>query len=167
MHPSVIYRTMQPGEEQAVSTLIQTTFHIFVGCGYPPEGVELFLSYTTAEALRQRSALDHEMLVALIADQIVGALEMRQYRHIALLFVEKYYQRRGIAKALMHRALARMRSHHPHLATVSVHSSPYAVPIYQRLGFQPTGPEQTNKGIIFVPMELTLAEQVLNPQLFA
>ena len=36
---------------------------------------------------------------------------------------------------------------------VTVHSSPYAVEIYSRMGFEPTDTEQTVNGLRFIPME--------------
>ncbi len=35
---------------------------------------------------------------------------------------------------------------------ITVHSSPYAVDVYKKLGFVQTGEKQENDGIIYVPM---------------
>ena len=35
---------------------------------------------------------------------------------------------------------------------LTVHSSPYAVPVYQRLGFTADGPERQEDGIRYTPM---------------
>ena len=39
---------------------------------------------------------------------------------------------------------------------MTVKSSPYAVDVYRRFGFEATAPEQVNKGIRFVPMKLSV-----------
>lgn len=36
---------------------------------------------------------------------------------------------------------------------MTVNSSPYAVPVYEKLGFHATGSEQTVNGLRFTPME--------------
>jgi ribosomal protein S18 acetylase RimI-like enzyme len=69
--------------------------------------------------------------------RIVGVIEVRQFRHISLLFVDDRFQRQGIARALVRHAVARCLSRRPDLRQITVRSSPYAVPIYERLGFLP------------------------------
>ena len=49
-------------------------------------------------------------------------------------------------------ALAICRREKPDLVAITVNSSPYAVPIYERLGFRQTKPEQVVDGIRIVPM---------------
>jgi predicted GNAT family N-acyltransferase len=44
----------------------------------------------------------------------------------------------------------------PELSEISVNSSAYAVPIYEKLGFRPVGNEQVKNGIAFIPMVLKL-----------
>jgi predicted GNAT family N-acyltransferase len=40
----------------------------------------------------------------------------------------------------------------PDLEAITVHSCPWAVGVYERLGFVPLGPEQEQDGIRFVEM---------------
>ena len=76
--------------------------------------------------------------------------------HISMLFVDRAFQGHGIARALINRALAICRREKPELASVTVNSSPYAVPIYERVGFHVTAPEQVVHGIRFTAMVLDI-----------
>ena len=73
-----------------------------------------------------------------------------------LLFVDSDFHRRGISRELLRRALDICCENRPDLSEVSVNSSPFAIPVYQKLGFQITGPEQTVNGIRFQPMVLNV-----------
>ena len=83
---------------------------------------------------------------------------MRPPSHISLMFVDKQYQRRGIARRLFETVLD-CRDIVDGNACITVNSSPYVVEIYRRLGFQPTGEERTENGIRFTPMKYVLTEQ--------
>jgi ribosomal protein S18 acetylase RimI-like enzyme len=120
---------------------------------FPPEGVEEFLKYARPEALRRRwSGSEHFALLATQGEQMVGMIEMRNHDHVSMFFVDPAHMGRGIGRALWERALAACRQAWPELRRVSVNSSPYALPIYEKLGFRQTEPEQVVNGIRFVPM---------------
>lgn len=72
---------------------------------------------------------------------------MRAPHHIADLFVDAAYHRRGIGRRLF---AAMRRDHFRQIFTVN--SSPYAVGFYRRLGFVPTGTEQLTDGLRYTPM---------------
>jgi predicted GNAT family N-acyltransferase len=150
---------MQPGEESAVCDLIARVFEEFVEPGFSPEGVLEFLGYTKTEALARRAHDNHFVLVAAAEDEIVGMIEVRNHDHVSLFFVDARVHRRGIGRELLQQALDICRHHRPDLRQVDVNSSLYAVPVYERLGFRPAGPEQVKNGIRFVPMVLELQEQ--------
>ena len=80
-------------------------------------------------------------------ETLVGVLCMRAPQHIGGFFVDAAYQRRGIGRRLfdvMRQDYARQE--------FAVHSSPYAVEVYRRLGFAPTGSEQCTDGMRYTPM---------------
>ncbi len=150
-------RTMLPGESQAVCEVVIRTFNEFVAPGYSAEGLSSFYQYVTPEALEKRLFEGHFILVAFDteAKTIVGAIEVRNHNHISLLFVDKAYHRQRIARQLFGRALNNCYRWSPIRAMsegITVNSSPYAVPIYEKLGFKKTGDEQVKNGIRFVPM---------------
>ncbi|MCL1791228.1 MAG: GNAT family N-acetyltransferase [Peptococcaceae bacterium] len=129
----------------------------FEAPGYSPEGIAEFKSYidpATILAKRENKELDlwGAFDNGAHGSTIVGLLAVRQPLHIALLFVDKKHHGRGIARALLETVLADdlvVGGQH----TLTVNSSPYAVPIYQRLGFAPTDREKTVNGLCFVPMK--------------
>ncbi len=84
---------------------------------------------------------------AYIEDQLVGVLATRGSSHIALFFVEPCFQRQGVGRALFFAARATCKTDE-----MTVNSSPYAVEIYQKLGFHALSKEQLRDGIRFTPM---------------
>lgn len=157
MDDLITYRVIEPGEEKKVSELVLESFGEFIRHEYSQEGVDEFRRYAQPEALEERSRADHCVLVATVKDRIAGVIEIRQHDHISLLFVERRLQRKGIAKDLLQKALEVMRTAKPDLERVTVNSSRYGVPVYEKLGFHQTGPERTVNGIAFIPMVLRLA----------
>jgi predicted GNAT family N-acyltransferase len=150
-------RPMNPGEETKVCNLVSRVFNDFVAPLYDQEGVQEFFKYVEPTLLWQRSQENHFVLVATIRDKVVGMIEIRDYNHVSLLFVDRQFQQRDISKELLRRALETCLQHEPKLAEVSVNSSPNAVQVYERLGFYQKKPEQIKNGIRFVPMVLELS----------
>jgi predicted GNAT family N-acyltransferase len=66
---------------------------------------------------------------------------------------------KGIGRCLLSHAIALCQQERPDLSEVEVHSSPWAVPVYGRLGFRPTGPEQEQCGIRYTRMIKTIEPQ--------
>jgi hypothetical protein len=89
---------------------------------------------------------------------ILGAIEVRNFDHVSLFFINGHSQRKGIGRRLWRRALDACLAGLPDLARVTVHSSPNAVEAYKTRGLQAEGPEQTVNGIRFVPMALALTK---------
>jgi predicted GNAT family N-acyltransferase len=83
-------------------------------------------------------------------------IDIRQQQHISLFFVDAEFQNQGIGKVLFQKAIALCKKKVPELNRISVNASPYAVPIYRRLGFRETDAEQLKNGMRFQPMSLDL-----------
>jgi GNAT superfamily N-acetyltransferase len=145
---------MNPGEEVAICDLVARAFHEFIAPDYSAEGVQEFLGYAHPDALRKRAESGHFVLVAEAGHDLAGMIEVRAYNHIAMLFVDRAFHRQGIAKELVQRALAIGQRSQPDLKEITVNSSPYALPIYEKMGFRSTNTEQVVHGIRFIPMTL-------------
>ena len=156
MSDLVKIKLMNPGEETAVSDLVTATFQHDVAQFYAPEGIHEFLSYANSDALKDRQSRNHLAMVASQNESVVGFLELRDYCHISLLFVEMDFQQQGIGRLLVEEALRLIRAQQPETREVTVNSSPNAVAAYKRYGFQVTGELQVKNGIGFVPMSLPL-----------
>ena len=86
----------------------------------------------------------------------VGVVAMRSGFHVSLLFVEKAYQRRGVAWRLLRRAVAYFVEQNVKLRHITVNASPNGVPAYLAMGFYPMSEEQKKDGMRFTPMRLDL-----------
>ncbi len=155
---------MEPAEETEVCDLVIRVFNEFIAHQYSQQGVREFLKYAQPELFLRRSQKNHFVLLATVQGKIVGMIEIRTNRHVSLLFVDKRFQQRGIARELLQRSLkickleiALKRS--PELQEVSVNASPNAIQIYERMGFHQKGPEQVKNGIRFTQMALVLPKE--------
>ncbi|HJN45640.1 MAG: GNAT family N-acetyltransferase [Acidobacteria bacterium] len=149
---SIVYRAMEAGDADAVSRLIVDAYTEFIAEEYSDAGRAEFTKYVQPAALVDRSRSNHFVLVAMSADRPAGVIELRDNDHVSLLFVDGRFQRQGIARELLTRALSVARPAKPGLDRVTVNSSRFGVPIYERLGFRQTGPERSVNGIVFIPM---------------
>lgn len=152
---SVAIRKIEPGEEQKVCLLVKRVFDEFVAPLYETEGVEEFLKYVNPDRMVARLCSNHFILIAEKGGNPLGMIEIRDFNHISLLFVEGISQRHGIAKRLLAEALELCKSK-VDISEMSVNSSPNAVEAYSKLGFKIDDQEQLKNGIRFVPMKLRI-----------
>lgn len=146
-------------EVNLASTFIWKVFSEFVAHEYPQEGIDTFKEFIQPEELQKM--IENEkifMLGCFYMEKLVGTVTIMDFCHVSLLFVDKEYQCRGIAKALFAKALELCIQKNPELCEMTVNSSTYAVPIYKRLGFHITGEPTKNNGIIFVPMKMNIIQ---------
>lgn len=153
MENFIAYREAGPKDIKMISTLVLTVFNQFVGPGYSKAGQSVFGSYVEPDnivkRLNNRSSF---IIVALYHQEIVGTIEMKNGNHISLLFVHPEYQRLGIARKLILIAIQKA-SKVTSISEITVNSSPYAVDIYKKLGFQQLDQELEKDGIKYVPMK--------------
>ncbi|MEM8675129.1 MAG: GNAT family N-acetyltransferase [Cyanobacteria bacterium P01_G01_bin.67] len=123
------------------------------------KGFRSFITIIQPSAFYARAQTNHFSLISLKQDKIVGVIEMRDYNHVSLLFVAPEFQHQGIAKELLRQALEICSDNKSILSEISVHSSSYAVLIYERLGFDRARERQVRNGISFFPMVLKLPNQ--------
>ncbi len=154
----VAYRAPRSGEETAVSNLVARSFNEFIAPGFSEEGIDEFFKYANPRSLAKRSEGSHFVLVAEADGEIAGMIEIRELKHVSMLFVDKTHHRKGIGKRLFRLALGRIMSEESPPETVTVHSSRFAVPFYESLGFTKTSEEKIIYGVIHIPMALTLPE---------
>ena len=93
MDDRVLLRRMRVGDEDAVSELVNRTFNKFIAPGYSPEGIREFLSGTNPEDFLRRVQQGQLILVAIVEDEIVGVIQIKNYDHISLLLVDARYHR--------------------------------------------------------------------------
>lgn len=154
MEDRTIVRGLEKGEEEVVCSLSRRIFDEFVGGDFPREGVEEFYRYADPEAMRERIRNGGAVFVAVEGDRILGMIEIRGAGHVAELFVEE--RGRGLGRRLFDRARRHCLERADGSLTMTVNSSLFAVPIYEKLGFSALGPATTTNGITYVPMAMEL-----------
>ena len=137
-------RELTKEESNAALNLAWEVFQEFEAPDYTPQGTEAFYASIHnpdyLARLRIYGAFEGDALIGILATRNGGA-------HIALFFVCGTYHRQGVGKRLFFRACQENSA-----GQITVNSSPYAVEIYQRLGFCETDTEQTTDGIRYTPM---------------
>jgi ribosomal protein S18 acetylase RimI-like enzyme len=156
-----IYSEMITGQEQLVSDVVWEVFEEFVAPGYSYEGIETFKNFIQANEIRKATDSGRMFTICCWDGKILaGVIAMRDGNHICLLFVKKDYHRQGIAKELLNRAINKCKKIRPDLTQITVNSSPYAVNIYKRLGFEAVGDQTTRDGITYIPMKMSFTADV-------
>lgn len=146
MSLNVSTRELKSEEIETALQLVWSVFLEYEAPDYTAEGVEEF----------KKSIHDKDYIAGLrlygafLANEMIGVIAARSGgTHIALFFVRGKYHRQGVGKRLFRVAHSDCPSD-----IMTVNSSPYAVPIYRRLGFRETAQEQTANGLRFTPMEM-------------
>ena len=139
----MLIRRIREPELPAAMDLCWRVFQEFEAPDYAPEGVEAFHAYISdADQVKHLTGFG-----AWEGQRLLGVLAA-EGSHIALLFVDPAFHRRGIGRKLFQAYLAA-----GDWSRVTVHSSPYAVEVYRHLGFSPTAEEQLSPdGIRYMPM---------------
>ena len=136
--------------------LVKNVFNEFEAPYYSKEGKDNFYKFIDFESIKKQ--LDKNMKIFVVKDKnkIVGMIAIRDLSHIALLFVDKKYQRQGIASKLMNKAIKYCKQNNSILNFITVNSSPYAVEFYHKKQFKDIDKEQKVDEIIFTPMKLEI-----------
>lgn len=159
--PAYQIRLMESGEEAPVCKLVERVFITNEASEISQQSISLFLSYANPVRMAERVAQDFcFVLVAVQADQLIGMIEVRNYNHIALLFVDDEHQRQGIASSLLEVAIEKCREKNAALRRITVNASPYGLPVYAHWGFHPIGEEIEVDGMLFTQMALDFPEDV-------
>ncbi len=142
--------------------LVWEVFAEDVAPQYTPEGVREFQNFIKYEQLFPRFQRgDIIFFGAYEGAELCGTLALMSDGHLALFYVRKNWQRKGIGRMLFQAAYndcVRLG-----VRKMTVHSAPSAVEAYRHLGMQQTGDEQTESGIAYVPMELFVIPGLVRP----
>lgn len=145
---------MIPEDTAKVAGLIWEVFSEFEAPGYKQEGIDEFREFIEPKNMLARCQYGcYYFICYKYLGEIVGTISVMYNRHISLLFVKKEYHRRGIARKLLDFALKVTSRAEKKVTAITVNSSPYAVEIYEKMGFEKTNIEQEKNGIKFTPMK--------------
>ena len=138
------------------SNFVGKVFDEFVAKDYSLQGNATFHDFIRVEEIRKRFWNGNFYLVYEIDGQIAGAVELRDRKHICLLFVDAEHQRKGIATRLFSEVKAYITSKDPEIKAIEVNSSPYAKDIYKKLGFTEKSDLKEQNGIKYYELEYYL-----------
>lgn len=145
MKQNISVKELNHKELSEALSLIWQVFLQYETPDYTKEGIDEFYKSIHDEnylsQLHVLGAFENEKLLGVIATRNQGT-------HIALFFVDGQYQKKGIGKQLFQAVWEDCPT-----SRITVNSSPYAVPIYHKLGFCDTDKEKVVNGLRFTPME--------------
>ena len=105
------------------------------------------------EAIAARQSDGCSTIVAEWEHEVIGVLELRDFSHISMFFVEPEFQ---CGRRLLTRAVTLCGKARPDLTELTVFAAPRAVEAYRHLGFSADGPERVESGVRFTPMRVKL-----------
>ena len=149
-------RRLKNDELDAAFTLIWTVFKEFVAPDYTDEGIVCFYDqFIDNRDFRNKFISGYHIMNGAFDDcRLVGVLSISKNAHISCVFVDKNYQRKGIATSLFAKVIAELREQK--VDKIKLNASPYAVPFYHAIGFTDTDKEKVYNGIRYTPMEIRI-----------
>ena len=136
------------------------TFLIFEAPEYGREGIKSFKRFIRDPMLKRMYIMGGFLAYGAFqrdTGTMIGILGIRGGCHVSLLFVQAEYHHRGIARTLMNMYYREAKRNN--ISRITVHSSPFAVGFYHKLGFTDIEPEVTVDGIRYTPMEYLVESQ--------
>ncbi len=156
MDSQIKYRTMTQEDAAGVSEFISVVFNAYVAPEFLQDGIDEFMQYIKADAIERQLKENHFAFIATSGVKIIGVIEVLNYNHVALFFVDGHFQRKGIGKKLLQKALTLCSRNDSGILQITVNASPNSIMVYKTLGFEPIDVERCIHGIRFVPMALRL-----------
>ena len=151
-----IMKEIKIKELREAMELVKRVFDEFEAPYYTKRGIENFYKFANYNNIKQQ--LNRNMRIYVMKDKntIIGMIAIRNNSHIALLFVDKKYHRKGIATDLLNKSISHCIQNDKYLKHITVNSSQYGIGFYHATGFKDTDVQQEKDGIIFVPMKLKI-----------
>jgi GNAT superfamily N-acetyltransferase len=160
----MIFRAAMASDAAAISELVLAFRHEYL-LDPTGRGAEEFLTSVSTEAERGYiGSARYYYLLGEVEGALAGVIALREKTHIFRLFVARNFQRQGLARELWRRARQALGPVDQAM-NFTVNSSPMAVQIYRRLGFEQTSLQLEMHGIAFVPMRLTESSMPPNKSL--
>ncbi|ORL49899.1 GNAT family N-acetyltransferase [Pseudomonas putida] len=144
-------RNLTPDDLPQASTLCLDAFMQAVAPSLSTQGIETFTKVAAPQAFAERMQGDNLMLACVAQSALAGLIELKEGRHVAMLFIAPGWQRQGIGTRLMNASLE-----HARVDVVTVKASLPSVPAYQRYGFTLAGEVGEFSGLVYQPMEKRL-----------
>ena len=151
----MVIRKMQEKDLEAVSAICMDSFLRSVAGTLSDEGITTFSNIAVRDAFLDRMKGDNLMLVAEDNENIEGVIELKEGRHVAMLFIRPEHQKSGIGRELLLSALKYAK-----VETVTVNASLPSVTAYKKYGFECSGEIDESAGLVYQPMEIKLSKEM-------
>ncbi len=155
-------RKIQSEEVEEALALALEVFMQFEAPAYKPEGTETFKRdiVENKEFIQRCIRGVCPIYAAYDRGKIIGIIGMRSNKtHINLAFTKKEYHRQGVATAIFNFLKEDLLKENPSLEEITLNSSPYGLPFYLHLGFEPLSEEQETEGIRYTPMKYRIRKE--------
>ncbi|HBH94527.1 MAG TPA: N-acetyltransferase [Ruminococcaceae bacterium] len=157
-------RKIRSGEVEEALALALEVFMQFEAPAYKPEGTETFKRdiVENKEFIQKCRNSVCPIYAAYDRGKIIGIIGMRSNKtHINLVFTKKEYHRKGVATAIFNFLTEDLLKENPSLEEITLNSSPYGLPFYLHLGFEPLSEEQETEGVRYTPMKYRIKKEEL------
>ena len=151
-------RTLLDTDLEPASALCMRSFMQAVAPSLSAAGVATFTTVASVEGFVQRGMQDNLQLVFVDTEGLKGVAELKQGRHVSMLFVDPHCQHQGIGEALLAALIEQART-----PVLSVSASLPSVRFYERYGFKCSGEVDESAGLVYQPMEKAMLTASVPP----
>ncbi|WP_319410164.1 GNAT family N-acetyltransferase [uncultured Desulfosarcina sp.] len=127
MNSQIKSRRMKRGDEAKVSEFISIVFNEYVAPGFSQDGIDEFMKYIKPDTIQSQLKENHFGFIATLGRDILGIIEVCNNNHIALFFVDGRFQRKGIGKKLLQKALELCSKNDSNFSNISVNATPNSI----------------------------------------
>ena len=144
-------RKIEEKDLARVSSICMKAFMRSVAPSLSSEGIDTFRIFAAVDSFSNRIKGDNIILIYEGSGKVKGVIELKEGRHVAMLFVEPESQNNGIGSELISAVIEYARTE-----TITVSASLNSVSAYLKYGFVCSGEPDEKSGLKYQPMELEL-----------
>jgi len=148
-------------DASAISALVCAGFNQLIASDWEPQAQSHFHAENQADKLVSKIDAACLCLVCEQEGELLGVIFLPRPTLVQLFFVAPGHLRRGIGRKLWKAVRAELEQKHPDVRTVELNSSPYAVAVYEALGFFPISKPFSRNGAVATRMACWLPGEAL------
>ena len=143
----ITIREASENDLSRIENICLQAFMLSIAPNVTDEGIAHFRSIASVEQLDSRRKNGSILLVCEQQHVICGVIELRNQAHLAMLFVDPVYQKKGVGRALVSEILSYVSA-----SILTVKASLPSVPAYRKYGFECDGPAEESSGLPYQKM---------------